>query len=401
MILFIFISFIIILTFLFTIIKLINNFTYLSFTDPVQKLKKLYNNIDYDKYGIPKGGFLISMLNTNIICPNYTTAGINGLCDKVCNSKFDIGDINNLLSLVSKGINTTCLSLDTTYFRKDLSPYAFGPLPKGYNNSQDFVIGIIIDINKIWEYIACMYTIDSGTVGRYNSDTQNTGSFKICEKNNEKCWTDYLNSINSKYLGFAGCGIMSQSDDVRGLHKSANSFFVNRNRKFKVPDKKNIIGFGFSNQNIPFSKFQWKEWIKNVKKVNKLTRNKDYIDSQCHNNNGYRENEVDIIVPSSLPFKNKPPCTTTDDFKKIWLDSIIGIFTNAKTNCSKRTGSKCYRCDENGMCCCNENYHINVVKKLVKNFNENNNKNINGFIIDTLNINNFSSNTNLNISLID
>lgn len=391
--------------------------------DPVKNLKNLYNNIDYDKYGIPNGGFLVSMLNTYIICPNYKTAGP---CDKVCSTTLDLGDIDNLMKITSQGINkkggagTNCLSLDTTYFRNDLSPYAFGPLPNGTTPSQDFVIGIIIDVKKIWQYIACMYTIDSGSIARYNDNTQNIGSFKICNTNDKDCWTNYLNSNNSKYLGFAGCGNFDNkinnskylsfsnyrkfNNDIktlRGLNNAANNFFVNnKTRKFFVPTKQEIKNFAWdNNKNIQFSKFQWKEWIENTKKINKLTRNKEFIELQCKNNDGYRENEVDIIVPSKLPFMKNPPCNTTDEFKKIWKDSIIGIFTNAKTNCSTKIGSSCYRCD--GECCCNQNYHINVVKQLVKHFNKINNKNINGFIIDTLNINNFNSNTNLNISLID
>ena len=376
--------------------------------DAVNNLKDLYNNIEYDKYGIPQGGFLVSMLNTYIICPKYSTAGP---CDKICYPTLDIGDINKLMTITSDGINkkggagTNCLSLDTTYFRSDLQPYAFGPLSAGSKPSQDFVIGIIIDVKKIWSYIACMFTVDSGSIARYNNYTPGSspGKFKQCSNNDKKCWTDYLNSEDSKYLGFSGCG---HSD--YGLTSSANSFFVTDTNKFIAPNSNNIQFFAFSDSNRPFSKFEWKDWVKSTKVVNKLTHNESFLEKQCfhnegQNNDGYRENEVDIIVPSNTSnFSKDPPCNVTEDFKKIWIDSILGIFTNAGTNCSQKNNiaKSCFRCD--GACCCNEDYHVNVVKNLVNIFNKNNKKKINGFKFDTLSIYDIKNTSNkLNISLID
>ena len=232
--------------------------------------------------------------------------------------------------------------------------------------SQDFVIGIIIDVKKIWQYIACMYTIDSGSIARYNDALITTSKFKICEQTDKPCWTDYLNNDDSKYLGYAGCGRIDSIANNRGLKGPANNFFINKNNKFIPPTKDEIYTFAFdNNKNLPFSKFKWKDWIKNVKIVSKLSRNKKFIDLQCNGNDGYRENEVDIIVPTKNISQN-PPCKTIDEFKKVWKNSILGIFTNAKTNCSKKTGDKCYQCS--GACCCNENYHINVVKRISRNF---------------------------------
>lgn len=370
-------------------------------SDAVNNLKVLYNNTDYDKYGIPQGGFLVSMLNTHIICPKYSTAGP---CDKICYPTLDIGDINNLMKIIASSAHTNCLSLDSTYFRSDLQPYAFGPLSTDSKPSQDFVIGIIIDVKKIWSYIACMFTVDSGSIERYNNTTTNPGKFQQCSNNNKKkCWTDYLNSDDSKYLGFSGCGKFNQ-----GLTSSANLFFVTDNNKFIAPNSNNIQYFAFSDSNRPFSKFEWKDWVKNTKVVNKLTHNESFLKKQCfhnqgQNNDGYRENEVDIIVPSNTSnFSKDPPCNVTEDFKKIWIDSILGIFTNAGTNCSQKNNiaNGCFKCS--GDCCCNEDYHVDVVKKLVNKFNNNNNKKINGFKFDTLSIYDINNTSNkLNISLID
>lgn len=390
---------------------------------PDKYLLDLYNDETYDNNNIPNGGFLISMLNTHIICHNYSTNG-NPNCDVNCTTTLDIGDINNLMKIIGQGIYnsstgkyeggaaTNCLALDSTYFRSDLQPYAFGPLPYDDNPShtgqyQDTVIGIIIDVKKIWKYIACMYTLDSGSIARFNKNRDIDSNFKSCDNSDKQCWNDYLNNDASKYLGFAGCGLLSSNENLRGLKNSANSFFVNPpSRKFKVPNENDILNnpiFAFNNnKNIPFSRYQWKDWINATKQVNKLTRTTRFIELQCNNGDGYRENEVDIIVPSNTNnFKIDSPCNVTEDFKKIWIDSIIGIFTNAKTNCSKSTTSiSCLKCS--GLCCCNEDYHINVVKQLVNTFNNNNKKKIHGFKLDTLNIDNLNpKNNNLNISLIN
>jgi hypothetical protein len=369
--------------------------------NPVDNLKNLYNNLDYDNNGIPLGGFLVTMINTNIICKQYTTSGP---CDKTCNTDLDIGDIDNLVTLIMNNLGTNCLSLNTTYFRSDLPPYAFGPLPKSNLLSQDLVIGIIIDVRKIWQYIACMYTLDSGSTYRYNKNEYDTGSFQLFERNDKIGWNNYLNSNKSKYLGFAGCGKISVNPKDSGLKSNANSFFVNdKDRNLNIPNQKTINhNFGLTDDNLPFSKFQWRDWIEKTKQINKLTNNETFLELECNDNNGYRENEVDLILPSAYPFNNQSPCTISKHFKKIWNDSVIGIFTNAKTNCSKKTNiaDGCFSC--NGNCCCNEEYHVDVVKKLVKIFNKNNNKNIHGYKLDTININDFNNvSKNLEISLIE
>ena len=213
-----------VISFILSIIHIINPKKYIPSPSPspLTKLQNLYNNTNYDQNGIPEGGFLISMLNTYTICPNYKTAGP---CDKICNTMLDIGNIDNLMSIVSEsGAGTNCLSLDTTYFRKDLSPYAFGPLNSGTKPSQDFVIGIIIDVKKIWQYIACMYTLDSGSISRYNNDTISTGSFTECDTYDNDCWFNYLKSNQSKYLGFAGCGKFDSYENNRGLKDAAFNF---------------------------------------------------------------------------------------------------------------------------------------------------------------------------------
>ena len=123
-----------------------------------------------------------------------------------------------------------------------------------------------------------MYTLDAGTIARYNKYKDIGSNFKTCYNSDKQCWNDYLNSDASKYLGFAGCGHLAADDNLRGLKNSANSFFVNPpSRQFKVPNINNILKdnpiFAFNNnENIPFSRYQWRNWINATKQVNKLLK---------------------------------------------------------------------------------------------------------------------------------
>ena len=59
-------------------------------------------------------------------------------------------------------------------------------------------------------------------------------------------------------------------------------------------------GFTFSNDNVPFDKYNWETWTEAVK-ICYENAEKDslyYVDSQYLGFDGYRENEVDLIVPN-------------------------------------------------------------------------------------------------------
>ena len=76
----------------------------------------------------------------------------------------------------------------------------------------------------------------------------------------------------------------------------------------------------------------------------------------------------------------------------------MGVFTNANTNCStKQQKDSCFRSHE-PVCCCTEEYAINLVNQLVANFNKKYNKNIKGYNINTVGITDFDTdNHKLNI----
>jgi len=142
--------------------------------------------------------------------------------------------------------------------------------------------------------------------------------------------------------------------------------------------------------NVPFNKYLWKDWIKTIKNIYTKVDNVKYEELQTSSNDGYKENEVDIIVPNTKKVvdssTNESMCSVTDEFKKVWIDSILGIFSVASSNCSNNKDimnnsliNKTYGCDPNSYCCCNEDFSSQVAKALVDKFNYKYNKNIEAY----------------------
>jgi hypothetical protein len=385
-------------------------------------LNKLYNDLSYNKENVPNGGFLISMFSTTDICSDYVAGKKYGKCAEPCKVTFDIGDINKLLERVrDDGSGTNCFAVDTTYLRSDLTPYAFGPYPG--DPPTDLIIGIIIDHRVLWNYIACMYIIDSGSVARSNfwDFTADNGKWKYCDS--QECWDKYLKSKDSRFLGFAGCGYI-HAGGYQGLTDSASTFFANPpTKEIQIPHYYDLTNnyWGISNKNFPYSRYNWREWVEKIKQIYPLTQTQDFIDQQCRSGSsrgdGYRENEVDVIVPpASTPpkncsihnsksdcIKNKCDwagthiqgtcydyCTADPEFEKIWQNAILGVFTNASTNCSSKQTKGCFKC-QSKICCCTEEYAKNLVKQLVDNFNKKYNKNIKGYTMNTMGITDFDN----------
>ena len=378
-----------------------------------------YNNITYDPDGKPNGGFLITMFNTKMFLPMYTSRVLTQNDCATFNEivqNFDIGNINNLLKEISDtGARTNCYSLDTTYFRRDLPNYAFGPAGSSGNPPEDFVIGLILDIDKLWDYIACMYVIDSGSIARYNENEPTDASWWTGPKTKID-WNKFLNDENSKNLGMCGCGKFSGTPSMRGLNTHASLFIVNtddnaiklKNNIKTINNVSDLITPSYwsfnNNKNIPFSKYQWKHFAESAKYIYNYSNNIDYTNVQCLSNSagdGYRENEVDIIIPNNSKNSN---CDVIDDFKNKFVDSILGIFTNANTNCSNKIigANSCLNCEQTSSykCCCNTKLHENIVTNLVNTFNKKHKKNISGYTLDTINILNFNKNIDLNLKLI-
>ena len=99
---------------------------------------------------------------------------------------------------------------------------------------------------------------------------------------------------------------------------------------------------------------------------------------------GFTETEVDLFVPQKQGTNIKISCNPTEKFKKVWKDSILGIFTNnicyqdVKYNNAKDFWPKV-----NNVCCSSE-FNNDLVRKLVDKFNSNSKRKINGYIIETV-----------------
>ena len=391
-------------------------------TNPTKLIETKYSDLSYSPNGMPRGGILLSMIDTKTICPNYKWKSDNCLKDVYdCGDLLDISDINNLLTRVRKGAGTNCYSLDTTYFRSDLPNYVFGPY-----EGLDMTIGIILDLQKLWDYVACMFPIDSGSIARYNctcknenkcNDTNCTNKYGLCNPTinpewigkGEKGWNKYLHKPSSRDLAMAGCGRTGLSGQC-GLQTPASEWILH-NQDEASEHTRNVLNtltsesiirsdWASTNFNRPYSKYNWKSWVELTKSLYKLADNKKFTNLQAHHDDGYRENEVDIIIPN----KNrdpKDPCRVLEEFKKVWMDCVLGVFTNAKTNCSNVktiASDTTYGCNSPN-CCCGEDLSIQIVKKLVSNFNKKlptNKKPIEGYTLNTINIVNFETTNGIN-----
>ena len=373
-------------------------------------IKSMYNDMSYNDEGIPNGGILVSMLDTNILCPNYKWKSKNCLEDiSQCGAMLDISDIDTLQTRVRDTAGTNCYSIDTTYLRADMPNYVFGPYEGG-----DMTIGIIIDIHKIWDYIACMFPIDSGSISRYNCTNTCTTNGSSCTPNikpeqwigkGADGWNKYLQTKSSKDIAMAGCGKIGYDSYSCGLTGRASGWILHTDDETKshinteVTQNEINNEWVFTNKNKPFSKYQWKSWVEMTKKIYQLADTYDFTELQKDNNgDGYRENEVDIIVPNKN-LNNTDNCMVTDEFRKVWMDSILGVFTNAETNCSNVEGvatDSTYGCNSPD-CCCGLDINVQIVQKIVSDFNKKlppGREPIHGYKLDTINILKFGWNKN-------
>lgn len=346
-----------------------------------------FNNLEYDSDGAPKGGFLISMIDMNSLCKNYKWTATDGKSKCLsspseCGNVLNVSDIDEWLTNMLGG-GTNCYNIATTYWRKDFPQYVFGPY-KG----NEMVIGVLLDVTKIFDYIAGLYPMDSGTIARYNNAcsgniVDGTKAFTECcnckdssapdqscypninpsnwtttDKNLRKQkWRKWLTMRDSTVLGMAGIGKVNVENYKSGLYglQSADQWLTvtqaDAEKQLNIISKLrpeaieantlNRLGreFTVGNDNKPFDKYNWDTWAKAVKILynNAEEDRNNYVDSQNAGFDGYRENEVDLIIPNkqrNCYEKKEGPCEVTDEFKKVFVNSIIGIISLATDQCS-------------------------------------------------------------------
>lgn len=131
-------------------------------------------------------GLLVTMNSTKLYCPQFVEQLMkydeNGkllsncpLGQKDINCKcvkpeeceiFDIGDLKKLLNYNFGDAHTSCYALDATLIQLNLMPFVFGPYLHYNGMGESFQIGILLDHNKLKDYVACAYSFDSGSIAR-------------------------------------------------------------------------------------------------------------------------------------------------------------------------------------------------------------------------------------------
>jgi len=411
---------------------------------------KMYNNLSFSVNNdeeLPNGGLLISMFDTNYACngkSDYKTIIINNSEKNKCLSVnscegFDFKDIQKIMNKNTISNGTSCYALDTSYMRADFPSVLFGPLIGHDIEPIDMNIGIILDINLLKKYSACMSIVDSASIGRYNRfldkkiNTNNkgyipgimSGNIEPSDITDKEITGEYNNLLNSKkgrQLAQAGCGLQSnfQGPNLAGIYNdkilpngNPNTYigadkvildkYTDDNDPFFNKGEK-IIKASWGITQPPIRRTSWKYFIESLhKKLNVImnfgNNHKLWKSIVKRYNSGdfvnlYTENEVDIFVPNKPLTDGGKDCEPTDEFKEIWKKAVIGIFTNNRClsdinynklcdNCGKLQS---YDCGGKDTCCCNKKFNVELVKKLVLKFNQNSDNIINGYIMnDNLN----------------
>ena len=93
--------------------------------------------------------------------------------------------------------------------------------------------------------------------------------------------------------------------------------------------------------------------------------------------NIYTENEIDIFIPNNKRKDANAKCSVTDKFKEVWADAVIGIFTNHRcaedvkysstilSQNPNQSSKLCTTCPTDGTCACFENKSKGVCDKTI------------------------------------
>lgn len=131
-------------------------------------------------------GLLVTMNSTKLYCPQFVEQlmkydengklvsncpfgqkDINCKCVKPEECEiFDVGDLKELLKYNFNDAKTMCYALDTTLIQLNLMPLVFGPYLEYNGMGESFQIGVLLDFNKLKDYVACAYSFDGGSVAR-------------------------------------------------------------------------------------------------------------------------------------------------------------------------------------------------------------------------------------------
>ena len=315
-----------------------------------------------------------------------------------------------------------------------------------YNGlGESFPIGFLLDFDNLMKngYIACGYAFDAGSIGRTPPEAVKDNIYSAATAN--KCINEALKITDEDllagklYVGnkgkisknncpasvMAGClnydATYSPSNKIPNLNNLSS--YVIQNCK-DIPSEKCLTQYAFSDKSInPFyelndkgfqnfkkhaeqiqsilgkqSRTTWDEnKIKNFYDTfNPDTSFPDYwayqipsdikIDNKSigWDKDGYKETEIDLFIPQKKGTDIKIKCQPTEKFKKVWKESILGVFTNNICYQDvKYNNARNFNPPVNNHCCSNK-FNNELVKKLVDKFNNDSKHKINGYIIETI-----------------
>ena len=298
---------------------------------------------------LPNGGLLVSMFDHNYLCESNESNGSNGsnqiyksfvniekneTCANIDDcSVIDLKDIKKIINKNTTTSNTSCYALDTTYLRADIASIVFGPLINLDIDIIDMNIGVILDVNIIKKYIACMGISDSASVGRYNRDynkfikenskklsnlkqtkvpskvqskvpgyipsyiptnfvSENIETSDITDNEIKYHYDELLNSKKGRQLAQAGCGLQTnfQGPNLSGIYNS-KYLPTNKINSYRGADKVIIDKYDdkngpfdinngpFHNNNGPFDEYK-NENENDNNKNNKTSKHKGFLSGE-------------------------------------------------------------------------------------------------------------------------
>ena len=396
----------------------------------INKKVEIHQGIEFTQKDIinkfNSSGLLITLNTTDLYCSEYVEnlkkcindkcfnncplgqSDLNCECINIsqCTIK-DVSDIANILNINKKVASTSCFAIDTTYLHKSIPPILFGPYP-----SMSFPIGIILDYDIIKSYIGCAYSFDAGTVARIPDESIADGCLqsalnitdeKILNGELYKGTIDKITNDNCPPSSMIGClnpnrisyspqlgeFDITKSPNVQKCDDIQNEYCLSKSAFWDLDSNPfyegNESGMNLFKKDVIKTQDILGKQIRNTFDYNNINAytNSDYAPDYWGYNvigkNGYRENEVDLFVPQKNGTDINKVCNPTDKFKEIWKEAIIGIFTNNICSINSR-----YNKIPSGNNCCLSGFNEDLVKKLVETFNKNNNKKINGYVINTI-----------------
>lgn len=132
----------------------------------------------------------------------------------------DISDYNALINIVStKQDYVSCFALATSLQKQGLAQLSFGPMG---GQLGDVTVGLFLDMNVLGKYVACMWPMDSGSIGRYGSGRESQALAITPEQiSSSKGYSQLIENCKERDQ----CGLYLAGCANSGGHQAQNGYF--------------------------------------------------------------------------------------------------------------------------------------------------------------------------------